>query len=968
MSRVLTGVTLLPVLFLAACNTNDGSPHSASLVAVSASEVSAGMEITISGNGLYDSVAGGVLSATVCGVPLENVNLVGDVESIILPGGSGVTVRVGSEVTGTVSDFTATGAGDVAVRLPDGRVLVLEDAVECAPEPEADVGLDIAGFTASPEALLVGDEVTFEWVVDYSGGDELTCHLGGVAVDCAAGTGTLVFDEAGEISVFFEVTAGDLSDVAELGLVVMELPVAAVHEFSVGVGQTLEVDAAGLLRNVTGFPAPVAVPVTAGVSEHGTYTIAADGAFSYSPVAGFVGSDVIPYTVENDAGQSEGIVTVSVVLGDLVVTSFTAPDDARVGEAVEFSWQVTHDDGGQLSCSFDPGDGSAVQDLAEADCAAGSLSYAYTAVDWVIAVFSVEDGLGQSVSAEHQIEVVAPDGPVAVDDAFTVSVDELPLVLTVEELLANDVSPAGGVLTVSSVEALSHVAFDADAGLITLDPLGAFDSLPRGESDTVELSYEVVDEWGSSAAGTVVITIEGTAEVLAVDVSPSELHLFPGATRQLDLVVSVHGDVSEDVHWESSDWGVATVDSAGLVTGVGSGAATITAVSVVDAGVSATAAVTVSDPFTMLIDTRLVDADEFPLSLRGTGEVTVDWGDGTVEVFTDPSHPRHEYLVPGEYVINVVGALEAGASFGTGVFPHDGSEAVLAVTSWGDLGITSFNGAFNGAVNLTEVPEELPESVTDLSYMFMDAARFNQDIGSWDTSRVTMMSGMFNGASSFNQDIGSWETGEVTLMGGMFYGASSFDQDIGGWDTSSVTSMQSMFRDASSFNQDLDDWNTASVVSMSWMFEGATQFNGSVGSWNTSQVTSMRDMFNGAAAFNQDIGGWDTSQVTGMWGMFEGAAAFDQDIGGWDTSQVTFMRAMFYGAAAFNRDIGGWDTSQVTNMWEMFSDASSFDQDLSGWCVELIEVEPERFVSSSSALRPEHYPVWGTCPSMSIPE
>src|SRR5690625_4762061 len=54
---------------------------------------------------------------------------------------------------------------------------------------------------------------------------------------------------------------------------------------------------------------------------------------------------------------------------------------------------------------FDPGDGSAVQDLAEADCAAGSLSYAYTAVDSVIAVFSVEDGLGQSVSAEHQIEV-----------------------------------------------------------------------------------------------------------------------------------------------------------------------------------------------------------------------------------------------------------------------------------------------------------------------------------------------------------------------------------------------------------------------------------------------------------------------------------------------------------------------------------------------------------------------------------
>ena len=87
--------------------------------------------------------------------------------------------------------------------------------------------------------------------------------------------------------------------------------------------------------------------------------------------------------------------------------------------------------------------------------------------------------------------------------------------------------------------------------------------------------------------------------VTGVEVSPAAVTLSVNGTQPLTAEVKGTGAYAPDVTWSTSNAGVVTVSSAGLITGVAAGSATVTATSTFDPSRSGSAQITVNAPFTL---------------------------------------------------------------------------------------------------------------------------------------------------------------------------------------------------------------------------------------------------------------------------------------------------------------------------------------------------------------------------------
>ena len=343
------------------------------------------------------------------------------------------------------------------------------------------------------------------------------------------------------------------------------------------------------------------------------------------------------------------------------------------------------------------------------------------------------------------------------------------------------------------------------------------------EMDSVDILWDVSDTTiarveeglvtavgnGQATLTVSVDTLQATVEITVSQVA-NDLTVTPtsvtfsaiGETQEMSAVVMDAGGttIDSDVHWESNDLAVVTVDSAGLAHAQGNGTAEITAS---------------IDDITALVTVE-VDATTFEMDSNGLTVLC----------------PYAELGSTGE--LNGVTYTKRDRA---------GLELLIQARDWDAVQTTCTSG------------------IQDMSLLFYNMYETIGDVTSWDVSSVNNTYRMFYNTGFFDQDIGHWDVSNVTNMGGMFSGVFLFNHDLSDWDVSNVTNFSSMFESAAAFNQDISGWDVSSATTMLSMFFDANGFNQDISSWDVSNVTNMSGMFCDAVDFNQDLSGWCVSNI-----------------------------------------------------------------------------------------------------------
>ncbi|MEM1096402.1 MAG: Ig-like domain-containing protein, partial [Bacteroidota bacterium] len=442
----------------------------------------------------------------------------------------------------TVASFTAASLGQVA-RGDDGQLIYTPNANVNGTDTFTYTTRDATGATSDPAAVTititsvndapvaqndaaVTDEDTAV-LIDIRANDtdaddaltDLTITLqtaptnGQVLVDQDAGTvrytPNAAFTGDDSFRYLLRDPNGGVSNVATVRITVRSVivgntpPVAVNDEAETLEGSAVVISVLANDSDQDGTLDANTVAIAADAAN-GT-TAVSEGAVTYTPNAGFSGTDTFQYTVRDDDGAVSNAATVTVTVNALVIAAPVANDDEATTEedtAVQIAVLANDTtegtlDAGQVLIGTAPSLGSALVDAqgvvtyTPSPNVSGTDTFTYTVAD--------TDGR-RSNSATVTI-TIAPvnDVPIAQDDTAATDEDTA-LLIVFADLLANDTDIDGDALSVSAVG-------EAAQGTTTLESDG-IRYVPNADANgTDTFSYTVNDGNGSFDTATVTLSI-----------------------------------------------------------------------------------------------------------------------------------------------------------------------------------------------------------------------------------------------------------------------------------------------------------------------------------------------------------------------------------------------------------------------------------------------------------------------------
>jgi VCBS repeat-containing protein len=316
-------------------------------------------------------------------------------------------------------------------------------------------------------------------------------------------------DFTGTDSFTYEANDGSLnSNVATVTLtVVNDAPVANDDSYTAHKNLTLNVAATGVLANDSDPNGDALTAVLVSNASNGSVTLNSDGSFSYTPNAGFTGTDSFTYEA-NDGTLNSNVATVSLtVVDDAPVAnddSYTAHKNLTLNVAAAGALANDTDPNGDALTAVLVSNASHGTVTLNSD---GSFSYVpnsgFTGSDSF--TYQASDGTLSSNTATVNLTVIN-DAPVANDDSYTAH-KNLTLNVAATGVLANDSDPNGDPTTAVLVSNASH-------GSVTLNSDGSFSYTPNsGYTGADSFTYEANDGSLNSNVATVTLSVVDDAPV-----------------------------------------------------------------------------------------------------------------------------------------------------------------------------------------------------------------------------------------------------------------------------------------------------------------------------------------------------------------------------------------------------------------------------------------------------------------------